>query len=529
MDKTDGKKAKQKGEKNFFITLLKTLVVAIIFLIQVILVFVLYTTARGIYIYARVIYEIIKIVTILYVIYHHESAAYKISWILFIGFVPVVGILAYILWGNSKLKLKKEREIRRVRVSTDNYLTNSSDIVKEIEKNDEYKANQIKYMNKISGYPIYRNQGVEYFRIGEEFFDSLKKDIKKAKKYILIEFFILERGKLFDSIFDILKVKAKEGVKIQIICDSLGCLLKNNKGLEKEFKEYGIEYYKFNSFSPIINGYINYRDHRKIVVIDGIYAYTGGVNIADEYVNLIEKFGHWKDVGIKISGKSTWSLSVMFLRTLEQITNKPIDYMWYKAISNDLNNNNIIDKNNNHGYILPLADGPDNRKQPIENTYIQTINYAKKYIYMTTPYFVISEQLLIAILNSARSGVDVRVVVPHIPDKKVVYTATRSYYEVLLEAGVKVYEYKPGFIHSKTFVADDNTAIVGTANMDFRSMHLNFEDIIWTYNTGVEKDLKDDFKKMTEECIEINLEEWKSRSFLKKVGEALISAFSPML
>ena len=297
--------------------------------------------------------------------------------------------------------------------------------------------------------------------------------------------------------------------------------------MENEFKEYGIEYYKFNPFSPIINGYINYRDHKKIVVIDGIYSYTGGVNIADEYVNLIEKFGHWKDVGIKIVGKCTWSLSVIFLRNLEQITKKNIDYVWYKSISDEYNLK--LKKQNNTGYLLALSDGPDNRKNPIENTYIQIINYAKKYIYMTTPYFVISEQLLTAMLNSARSGVDVRVIVPHIPDKKIVYTATRSYYEVLLEAGIKVYEYKPGFIHSKTFVADDNTAIVGTANLDFRSMHLNYENIVWSYKTGVEEELKLDFNEMLNECIEIKLEDWKARSFVKKIGEALISAFSPML
>ena len=527
MNETTGKKAKRKGEKNIFVTLLKTLVIAIVFLLQFGLFFLLYTTARSIYIYARVIYEIVKIITILYVIYHHDSAAYKISWILFIAFIPVVGILAYILWGNSRLRQKIERQIRRVRVTTEDYLEDSSNIVEEIEKEDMYKANQIKYMSKISGFPIYRNEGVEYFKIGEEFFDSLKKDLEKAQKYILIEFFILERGKLFDSIFEILKRKAKEGVRVKIIVDSLGIAFKNVKGLENEFKEYGIEYYKFNPFSPIINGYINYRDHRKIVVIDGIYAYTGGVNVADEYVNLVEKYGHWKDVGIKITGRSTWSLLVMFLRNMEQVTNKPIDYMWYKSISDEFNLK--LNKRNNTGYVLALADGPDNRKNPVENTYIETINYAKKYIYMTTPYFVISEQLLTAMLNSARSGVDVRVIVPHIPDKKIVYTATRSYYEVLLEAGVKVYEYKPGFIHSKTFVADDNTAIVGTANLDFRSMHLNFEDIVWAYNTGVENNLKSDFEEMLNECIEIKLEDWKARSFLKRIGEALISAFSPML
>lgn len=515
------KNKKRKGEKNIFVTILKIIIVVLLFLIQIVGMLLLYTTAHAIYMYARVIYDIAKVITVLYIIYHHDSAAYKISWIIFIMFIPIVGILAYILWGRSKMRLKKELELRKVRVYSENLLQDSKNILEEIKNKDKYKYNQIEYMTKISGYPVYKNHGIEYFDVGEKFFDSLKKDLMKAERYILIEFFILERGKLWDEIYSILKKKAKDGVKIEIIIDSLGCFLKNTKNIKTELEEVGINVYKFNPFSPVINGYINYRNHRKIVVIDGKYGYTGGVNIADEYVNLISKFGHWKDVGIKIEGEAVWSFTIMFLRTLESITNRNVDYNWYKKSFKHLKSQ--------PGYVLPLADGPDNRKSPIENTYIQTINYAKNYVYMTTPYFIISEQLLTAILNSARGGVDVRVIVPHIPDKKLVYFATRSYYEVLLEAGVKVYEYKPGFIHSKTFVADDNTSIVGTANLDFRSMHLNFEDIVWTYNTGEEEKIKQDFQRMLANCIEINLDDWKLRSHFTKMSEAIVAAFAPML
>lgn len=518
---SDLKSAKRKGEKNIFVTIFKVIIVVFLFLIQIIGMLLLYTTAHAIYMYARVIYDVLKIVTVLYIIYNHDSADYKISWIIFIMFIPVVGILAYILWGRSKMRIKKELEIRKVRVYSENLLQDSKSILQEIKENDKYKYNQVQYMTKISGYPIYKNNGFEYFDVGEKFFDSLKKDLIKAEKYILMEFFILEKGQLWNEIYEILKSKAQEGVKIKIMVDSLGCLLKNTKNLREDLESIGVELYKFNPFSPIINGYINYRDHKKIVVIDGKYGYTGGVNIADEYVNLVSKFGHWKDVGIKIQGEAVWSFTIMFLRTLETITKKNMNYEWYKT--------NFKELKKASGYVLPLADGPDNRKSPIENTYIQTINYAKDYVYMTTPYFIISEQLLTAILNSARGGVDVRVIVPHIPDKKLVYLATRSYYEVLLEAGVKVYEYKPGFIHSKTFVTDNNTSIVGTANLDFRSMHLNFEDIVWTYKTGEEEKIKRDFEKMLKDCIEIDLDTWKARSRLTKMSEAVVAAFAPML
>src|SRR5574344_361006 len=510
---------KRKGEKNIFVTAFKIIIMILLFLLQIVGMLILYKTTKAVYVYARIIYNIGQVVTVLYIIYHHDSAAYKISWIIFIMFVPIVGILSYVLWGRSKLRLKKELEYRKVRVYSEDLLKDSSYLLNEID--DKYKYNQIEYMTKISGYPLYRNGNIEYFDIGEKFFDSLKKDLIKAKKYILIEFFIIDSGKLWDEIFEILKTKVKENVKVEVVVDSLGCLLKHSKQIQFELQNAGITVYKFNPFSPVINGYINYRDHRKIVVIDGKYAYAGGLNIADEYVNLIYKFGHWKDVGIKIEGEAVWSFAMMTLRTMEAVSKIKIDYSLYKE--------NIEKEYKTKGYVLPMADGPDNRKSPIENTYIQTINFAKDYVYMTTPYFVISETLLNAMLNSARSGVDVRIIVPHIPDKKVVYYATRSYYEDLLEAGIKVYEYRPGFIHSKTFAADDNVSIVGTANLDFRSMHLNFEDILWTYKTGEEIKIKQDFLGMLNDCIQIDLESWKQRRFINKIIEAIISVFAPML
>lgn len=511
-------RVKKKGEKNLLVTVFKIVAVVVLFGIQVFVMLALYSTGKSIYNYARFVFEIIKVVTILYLLYRHDSAAYKISWILFIMFFPVVGVIAYFLWGNNRLKKNRRKEINSVQNKTEDMLKSSDSIIRELEP---HKANLVNYASKITGYPIYKNEGVEFFEIGEKFFDSLKKDLCNAKKYILIEFFIFSKGKLWDEIFDILKKKSAEGVKVEIIYDSLGCLFRMPKNYKEELDDAGIEYYKFNPFTIFINGYMNYRDHRKIIAIDGKIAYTGGVNLADEYANIIERFGHWKDGGIKIKGMATWSFVLMFLRQKEQIIKKKVDYLWYKT-DNEVNLQ--------EGYVLPFADGPNNRKSPTENIYIQTINSATKYIYLNTPYFIPSEVLLNSILNAARSGVDVRVITPHIPDKKLVQIATRSYYEVLLEAGVKVYEYKPGFIHSKTLVADDDTAIVGSANLDFRSMHLNFECNAWIHNTCEELAIKEDFINMTKnKCISIGLEEWQNRPITQKWKEAIISAFSPML
>ncbi|MEG2348805.1 MAG: cardiolipin synthase [Clostridia bacterium] len=520
-------KIKIKGEKKILLTVFKLLAVIVLLVVQISFMLLIYSTANGLYKYASFVFDILKLCMVLYILYNHTSLAYKISWILFITFLPVVGVVAYFLWGNSKLRGKKEKKFRKIRTETTKLLNETDSILKEIEEIDKYKYNQVRYMQNVTGYPLYKNEGLEYFELGEKFFDSLKKDLLKAKKYILMEFYILSSGKLWDEIFEILKKKAKDGVNIKIIIDSLGCIKAMPKNIKNILNEYGIEVEIFNPPSPIISGYINYRDHRKIVVIDGIISYTGGVNIADEYVNAVERFGHWKDVGIKIKGEPSWSFALMFLRNLEESSSKEVDYEWYKKITDEMLIN--TPKSNLKGYVLPFCDGPDNFKNPIESMYIQTINYAKEYVYITTPYFIISEELLKALLTSARSGVDIRVILPHIPDKKLVQIATRSYYDILLEAGVKVYEYEPGFIHSKTFVVDDEVCIVGTANLDFRSTHLNFECLAWTYKTGVELDVKKDFLNILDYCIEIDKKQWKNRKFLTKIAEAIISAFSPML
>ena len=513
-------KIKKKGEKNAIVTLFKIVAVILLFVLQIGIMLLLYSTTRTIYNYARYIFEVIRIISVVYLLYRHDTAAYKVSWILFIMFFPVVGLVSYVLWGNSKLKREKKEELNKVQEDTKDMLKSSDEIINELDK---HNAKLVNYATKVTGYPIYKNEGVEFFEIGEKFFESLKNDIKNAKKYILIEFYIFSKGKLWDEVFEILKEKAKEGVRVEIIYDSFGCLFRMPKNYKKDWDECGFKYYKFNPFTPVINGYINYRDHRKIVCIDGKIAYTGGVNLADEYVNAIERYGHWKDGGIKVLGKATWSFVLMFLRQKEQISKENIDYLWYK--SDEVKDTEKETK----GYILPFADGPDNRKRPTENILIQTIGKATDYIYLNTPYFIPSEVLLNSVLNAARSGVDVRIVTPHIPDKKLVQIATRASYEVLLEAGVKVYEYKPGFIHSKTLISDDTTAIIGTSNLDFRSMHLNFECNAWLYKTGEELAIKEDFLNMTKKCVEVKLDEWKKRPLKLKWMEAFVSGFAPML
>lgn len=519
------KNSNLKGENNIIITTLKGIVVILLIFIQILEIWLVYTTTTHIYNYATLVFYCIKFLIVIYILYKHSQTAYKLSWVLFITFLPVAGIVVYLLWGNSELRKKKEKSLNDIEQKTMKYLENPN-VEQQLLDIDKTRYLESKFITNVTGYPLYENEGVKYYPSGESFFDDVKEDLKKANKFIIIEFYLISKGKMWDEIFEVLRQKAEAGVKINIIVDSFGSLQRKPKNFVNEMKKYGIEVTLFNPFTTFTNGYFNYRDHRKIIVIDGVIAYTCGMNLADEYVNILERYGHWKDCGIKIIGKPVLNYLIMVLRTLQGCVKYDIDFKWYKDVRDVCLNIIPVEK---IGYIVSYSDGPNNKKNPSENVYIQMINFAKNYVYITTPYFIIDELTLTALLNSARSGVDVRIIFPHIPDKKVVNMITKSFYEVILEAGIKVYEYKPGFIHSKSFISDDDLAIVGSANLDFRSFHMNFESATWMYKTGEEIKIKKDFLNTLKECEQIDYKVWKKRNIFVKIIEAILSAFAPMM
>lgn len=527
MDKESRKLKREvrKSENLIKRVVLKSIFVVVALGIQIAVFFALYTATGLAYEYKSFVYNLIRIIAIIYLLCRHDTAQYKIPWILFIMFVPVLGICVYAFWGNNRIRRRKQIEIKDIENDTNYLFDGSFEIDKEIKNNDKLVFNMLQYIQNITSYPVCGNISSKYYDLGEKLFEDLIKDLKSAKKYIFMEFFIIDKGKLSDEVFSILKQKVKEGVEVKIIYDSFGCLGKFKKKMRDDLISAGIEVRVFNPLSVLINSYLNNRLHRKIIAIDGDISYTGGINLADEYANIKERFGHWKDVGIRFEGEVSWNFTLMFLRDLDFITRKgKIDYDKYKAISRE-----SIKNGKENGIAVALSDGPNNRKNPIETIYMQIINTASDYVYITTPYFAISEPMLTALLNASRSGVDVRIILPHIPDKKVVQMATRSYYEVLLSAGIKVYEYKPGFIHSKTFVSDDKIAIVGSANMDYRSMNLDYECISMIYKTGTEMDVKQDFIDMiSDACIEVEYKDWIRRPLFKKIFESILTAFSTM-
>ena len=508
---------KNKGENNIVNNIIKLIIILIAVILQIISLFFLYGATSTLRDYAKILFEIIKFISVIYIIYKRQNPAYKIIWLIFLMLMPITGLVTYMLWGNNKTpkkikqKLKEEDKMKTT-------LQTQKDIY---EKLNQPRKREAKYLYNVTQYPLYENNEITYFDTGDKCYIRLKEDLKKAKKYILIEFFIVSEGKMWDEIYEILKQKTQEGVKIYFIYDSLGSLLKKPKKLNEQLEKIKIEYIQFNPLTPLIRSYINYRDHRKIIVIDGEIGYTGGINIGDEYINLNSRLGHWKDSCARIKGEAIKSLITIFFKQWNINSEKRIDY---KKLIQEINTTQ-----EKKGFIIPYSDSPHNKANPGEFTYINIINNAKKYIYIMTPYLIIDNETNQALINASLSGIDVRIMTPFIPDKKLVNACTKSFYGQLLEAGIKIYEYKPGFIHSKIIVSDDEVATIGTVNFDFRSFYLNYECGIWICKTEEELKIKQDFIDNIEKCQEIKLEIWKKRKLDVKITEAILRLISPLL
>lgn len=467
----------------------------------------------------RLVYDIIKLIIMVYILIRKDSATYKLCWIFIIAIIPVLGIFIYLYFGNSIISKEEKNKIKEIRKKSREYLKENYDILESIKDAQKYK--NFNYLYKMSGYPIFKNEGVKYLATGEKFFNDVILELKEAKEYIFIDLYIYSVGDLMDKILNILYEKAKCGVKITIIMDDFGSKFKKPKNFEKVLKEKNIEVLKFNSKMFNICKYFSYRDHRKIIIIDGKCAYTGGINIADEYINNDEKYGYWKDGGIKVYGESVSSYIVMFGSLYEEITSNKFEYNKYIKSVKKINEAN--------GYIMNIEQIPANNKNIAENMYINFINSSSKFIYITTPYLVLTEPVLYALFNAARSGVKIKIVVPKYPDKIMINKATKSFYTVCLEAGIEIYEYNPGFIHSKLFLSDNEISVVGSINFDYRSFNLNYECTTITYKTEAEKEVKEDFDEILRNSTKIDLYSHVKRPFIEKVLEFLAKLFAPII
>lgn len=458
----------------------------------------------------------LNIFIVIYIINKNDNPSYKMTWIIFILGVPLVGGITYLMFGGRKVPKEIRTGIKQLN-NGQPLLTQDKSVLESITEKEYLR--QVRYLYDNTGFPVNKNTKITYLSSGEAKFEALVNALKSAEKFILLEYFIIKEGYVWDTIKDILCQKIKEGVDVKLIYDDAG-----SKSLPYEFMEdcraCGIKCFAFNPLRPILAIYMNNRDHRKIAVVDGRIGFIGGMNLADEYINRISPFGHWKDVAVQFEGEAVYSLSLMFLQFYDHVSKEISDYSWYFGKP---------EKYENVGYVQTFSDSPTDEEPVSQFSHLNLINSASQYIYIMTPYLVIGYELIIALINAAKSGVDVRIMVPHIPDKKYVFSVTRSNYEYLTQNGVRIYEYLPGFLHAKVMVADDRIAIVGTTNLDFRSYFLHFECGALIIDDPSIKDIVQDCKDTLSKCIEITYEEAKNVNFMVKLWRAILNMFSTLL
>ena len=445
----------------------------------------------------------------------------KLPWIILILVFPVFGSLFYFLFHQQRVRKKVRKNIENQAYATKKMDYNHENIYAKLLEKDKRMFNQSNYIYKTNNLPVYQNTETKYFKIGEEFYCCLLEELKKAEKFIFIEIFILKQGKMWNSIFNILKEKAASGVDVRILYDDFGCISTLPYNYKKHIQKYGIKCEVFNPIHPIVTLAHNNRDHRKIVVIDGNVAFTGGINFSDEYINEVIRFGHWKDTGIMLKGDAVKSFALMFLENWHIYQNRDEDYKQFMP-----NTSNI----KNDSFIQPYMGTPmDPDELVARNVYINILNDATDYVYITTPYLVLDQELENALINAAKRGIDVRIITPHVPDKKYVYAVTRSNYINLLKAGISIYEYTPGFIHAKNVCSDDKIATVGSINFDNRSFYHSYECGVWMYDTKTVLDIKQDFLDTQDISLKISENFVEKIPFSKKLKTGLWRIFSPLL
>lgn len=462
---------------------------------------------------------ITEVFCVIKIVASDDNPDYKVPWLLFVLILPIAGFMLYFLFYSRKLQEKFVRRLDELKKYR--YERNQTKILNELERENSHAAAQAKMLCSISGASVFGNTKQTYYPLGEDMWQSMLIDLEKAEKFIFMEYFIIEEGKFWNSLLDILKQKAASGVMVRVLYDDIGCMSTLPGDYAKTLRSYGIEAVPFSRMRGQADGEFNNRSHRKICVIDGKVGYTGGVNIADEYINEIVKFGHWKDTGIRLEGEAVWELTRLFLS----------DYgINVKALPKDeyeLYPTSDIFEN---GFVVPFGDGPSPiYEHRVGKSVIQNmLGSATRYMYMTTPYLIIDNDLCTSIESAALRGVDVRIIVPHIPDKKLVFGMTKSFYHRLMKSGVKIYEYEPGFIHAKSYIADDEVAMIGTINLDYRSLVHHFENGVWMYRCDCIRDLKADIEKTIEKSIEITPDMLKT-GLITRFIRSVVRIFAPML
>ncbi|MBR3306344.1 MAG: cardiolipin synthase [Lachnospiraceae bacterium] len=441
-------------------------------------------------------------------------------WIVIILALPGFGFILYFFWGSERKNFDINSRIRKTEAEAKKRLPENREVLEELASIHPNKIQIARYLAR-DGFPVYNDTSVKYYPVGDAMEEEFIKDLRKAEESIFLEYFIIYNGEWWQRIEDVLVEKAREGLDVRLLIDDFGSLFMDVGKMKKELGRSGVQVY---SYEPIQKRFaslsFNYRNHQKITVIDSTVGYTGGINLADEYVNKIVRFGHWQDTAVRLEGQAVWTLTNIFFTMWEQCSKKkelvPENYRPKRSPSDT-------------GFVQPFSGGPHRTPyNPVEGAYERMISKARDYIYITTPYLVLDEKMIDQLIGAALSGVDVRIITPRVYDKWYVYMVTVSNYGRLIQGGVRIYEYVPGFIHEKDVVSDDECAICGTINLDYRSLYIHHENGVFFCNSPVVGEIKKNICDIMEKCEEITYEKWKHRPLIQKLEQWVLHIFSPL-
>lgn len=468
--------------------------------------------------------NLISIIFILIEVNRHEESAFKITWIMLIATVPFFGWFFYLYTHTGIISGNILKSHKRAQAVLHKFRYNDSEIIKEMDEKG-VDTSLIKYLSKAGRSPVFKNTQISYYPLGEDMFEDMIEELEKAEKFIFMEFFIInQKSHMWRKIEEILIRKAKMGVEVRVMYDGMGCMGIVDKEYDKYLQRKGVKCQIFAPLQPLLSTYQNNRDHRKILVIDGRCAFSGGVNLADEYINKIVRFGHWKDTGVRLIGDGVSGFTELFLTmwctTSEKYGSDIGDYM---KVSEE---HSVFEA---QGYVVPFGDSPLDRKLVGRNAYVDILNSAKDYVDIMTPYFVIDDAIFNAMDYAVTRGVRVRIMLPGMPDKKVPYCLARSYYKDLFDIGVEVYEYIPGFVHAKNTVSDGKRAIVGTINYDYRSLYLHYECGTYMINVPQIKDIEDDFVNTLTHCRRVTRLEYDNYPILYRASGRVLRFVATMI
>lgn len=496
-------------------------VAALLLLAQFGFLFVLFGRLQQYSIYLTGAVDLLSVVFLIYLLNTRSNPSIKLTWCIIIALVPVFGVLLYLFISFDFGHRTEQRILQGLETECTPLMGEQKELMELLHAQEPEFWPLARYLREANGYPVYENTDAVYFPQGEAKYEAMLRELEKAEKFIFLEYFIVEEGEMWDSIMDILTRKAAQGVDVRVLYDGTCSLLRLPATYPKKLRAVGVQCKVFAPIRPFISTSYNNRDHRKILVVDGKVGFTGGVNLADEYINRRERFGHWKDAAVMLRGDAVRSLTLMFLWLWNASERQRVyePYLIPPAASDG----------ENKGYVIPYGDSPMDAELTGEMVYMDMLNTAKDYVYIMTPYLILDNEMLTALTFAARRGIDVRLILPGIPDKKYANLLAKSHYKALTEAGVRIYEYTPGFIHSKVFVSDDRKAVVGTINLDYRSLYLHFECAAYFYKSPVIGDILRDFRDTFPKCREISREDAAKQKLSTRLAGAILKVAAPLM